>query len=129
MPVSLLPDPETLMVAALKAQPSVTAIVAARIGTRIPDVPTFPLIRVTHIAGGPDTLASEFVVIQIECWADDDATASLLARTIVACHTDMRNVSAAGWLALTDPVSLIPMPDPVSERFRYIIDLDVEMGY
>ena len=124
----LMPDPETVVIAALAAQPSVAAIVAARVASRIPDAPVYPLIRVVRIGGGPDTPVSEHAVVQVECWAADDATASLLARTVIACHTNMRGTVAGGWLALTDPTTVLPVPDPVSEKARYIIGFDLEIG-
>lgn len=129
MPFPLLPDPETLVLAALAAQPSITAITGTRIGSRIPDLPTYPLIRVARVGGGPDSPSSERVVVQIECWANDDATASLLARTVIAAHVDLRNATAAGWVALTNPVSVIPLFDQVSEKARYIIDVEMETGF
>jgi hypothetical protein len=130
MPVTVLPDAETLAVAALAAQASITAICSTRIGTRIPDAPTFPLIRVAKVGDyGVDPEGSSVVVIQVECWADDDATASLLARTVQSCYLDLRRITGGGWTALTDiPSGPIPTPDPESGRARYLLELDMRIG-
>lgn len=131
MPLTLLPDAETVMVQALGAQAAVTAITSTRIGTVIPDTPVFPLIRLTKVAERfTDEEGLEEVTVQVECWADSDATASQLARTVVAARKDMRGVYAGGWMGLVDVASgPTPAPDPESQRARYILDLDAAVGY
>lgn len=129
MPMTLMPDAEALTVTALTAQAAVVAI-TPRISTVIPPAPIFPLIRVTKVADyGIDREGSSGVLIQVECWADDDATASLLARTVQACVGDLPRVTGSGWVALVDvPSGPIPTPDPESERARYILDLEMFVG-
>jgi hypothetical protein len=128
MPVTVLPDAETLAVAALAAQSSITAICSTRISTVIPSAPTFPLIRVTKVGDfGYDNEGASDVVLQVECWADDDATASLLARTVQACWLDLRRITGGGWTALTEFTSG-PMPDEESQRARYILGLEMRIG-
>lgn len=131
MPLPLLPDAETVFVQALAAQAAVSTIVSTRIGTRIPATPVYPLVRLTKVAEQfTDEEGLEFVTVQIECWADADAIASLLARTIVATRKDLRGTWAAGWLSLPDVASgPIPAHDPVSQRYRWIVDLDAAIGY
>ena len=128
--LTVLPDAETVVIQALNASAAVTGIVGTRIGTRIPDTPTWPLIRVAKVAEVfTDDEGSESSLIQVECWADSDATASLLARTVVAARKDLPGTYAAGWLALVGVDSgPIPAPDPESERARYLLTLAVDVG-
>lgn len=126
MPLPLMPDPEEVFVAAVQAQPSVKAI-TTRIGTRWSG--TYPAVRVTVVGdSGPDGEGSRFVVFQAECVADDDTTASLLARTIESCRIDMRGSFAGGWLALTDVTSITPGYDEVTERARYDVTFEGTVG-
>jgi hypothetical protein len=129
MPLPILPDAETLAVQALAAQSAVTAI-TPRIGTVIPGSPTFPLIRLAKVAElFTDEEGVEDAQVQVECWADSDATASLLARTVVACRKDMAGTYPAGWVALVGVASgPIPAPDPESQRHRYLVTLDLSVG-
>lgn len=131
MPDPLLPDPETLLVSRLAAQSSITAITSTRIGTRIPSEPVYPLIRVAHVGGSPNgDGASAFAALQVDAWADDDATASLLGRTVVAVLRDLRAITGSGWVALTDITSgPLPVPDPDSQRHRYISTLEMRFGF
>jgi hypothetical protein len=131
MPTPLLPDAEELAKTALAAQSAITTICGSRIDTVIPNPAVYPLIRVTKVGDlGPDNEGRADVVVQVECWADSDATASLLARTVQACRIDLRGTQASGWLALTDVTSgPIATPDPDSSRSRYILDLIMSVGY
>lgn len=128
MPEPLLPDPETLLVAALNATASVTALVGSRISTNRGS--TYPALVVTRVGGGPDSPASDLALLQLDCWATDDATASLLARTVVAAHRDLRRITAGGWTALTDiQAGPIPVPEEETGLARYVIDLEIQVGY
>ena len=110
------------MVAALAAQATVTAI-TPRIGTRWSG--TYPAIRITKVGSFfVDNEGAEDVSFQVECVADDDATASLLARTVVSVVDDLRGSYGGGKLALTDPTGPIPAYDEVAERARYDVTLD-----
>lgn len=129
MPLSVIPDVETITVQALNAQPSITALVGARIYAWIPATPVYPLIRVTKTASlFVDEEGLEDARLFVECWADDDNTASLLARTVVAARKDLKGIYAAGWVALTDVFGSVPLHDPNSERFRWTVDLEMSVG-
>lgn len=129
MPLPVLPDAETVMVQALAAQASVTAITSTRIGTVLE--PVFPRIRLAKVAElFTDEEGLEDVQVQVECWAESDAEASLLARTVVAARKDLAGSYAAGWVGLVGVASgPIPAPDPDSERHRYLLTLDAAIGY
>ena len=131
MPLPVLPDAETLAVQALAAQASVAALVGSRIYAVTPDAPTFPLIRVSKVAERfTDEEGAEDCTVQLDCIASTDAEASLLARTVVAARKDMAGHYAAGWVALVDVGSgPIPLHDTEAERYRYVVDLDMQVGY
>ena len=130
MPLPVLPDVETLSVQALSAQASVTALVGSRIYAVTPDVLTLPLIRVTKVAERfTDEEGSEDATVQLDCIASTDADASLLARTVVAARKDLAGHYAAGWVALVGIGSgPIPAHDTEAERYRYVVDLDLQVG-
>lgn len=131
MPLPVLPDAETVGVQALSAQTSVVALVGSRIYAVTPDVLTLPLIRVTKVAERfTDEEGSEDATVQLDCIAATDAEASLLARTVVAARKDMAGHYAAGWVALVSVGSgPVPAHDAEAERARYIVDLDLQVGY
>jgi hypothetical protein len=121
VPLSVPPDPEAVFVGRLAAQSTLTAL-TPRIGTRLSG--TYPAIRITLVGdSGDDGEGRRFVAFQVEFWADDDATASLMARTFESCRLDIRGSSAGGYLALTDVNSVTPGYDDTSERVRYFADV------
>ena len=130
MPFTLLPDAETVTVQALAAQASIVALVGSRIYAVTPDAPTFPLVRVTKVAERfTDEEGAEDCTIQLDCIASTDAEASLLARTVVAARKDLAGHYAAGWVALVGIGSgPIPAHDTEAERYRYVVDLDLQVG-
>lgn len=125
---ALLPDAEALFGAFLRAQPAVSALVGTRASTRIADVPIWPLVRISRVGGTQGQRWEDRPRLSAECWADlnDQAGASLLARTVVAVLPDIRGRYAvqAGYVVSYELV-LGPLwsPDPVSNRPRYIVDV------
>ena len=80
MALRLLPDTEALVIAYLKAQPSVVAMAAQRIATKVNAV--LPSLRVSLITGRE--IVREYLDeshVQIDAYADDSVEALLLART------------------------------------------------
>lgn len=127
MPAALLPSAEALVVAFLRAQPAVMAIVGNRISTRIPDAPTWPLIRVRRVGGTPQATWEDAPRVQIECWADvgQDVAADDLSRAVISVLVDAGyRVGGAGYLAVAVPVlGPLPLYDPDTDRPRYIVDV------
>lgn len=80
MPLRLMPDVEALTVAYLKAAASVQAIVGSRVASERPV--TLPAVTVLLVTGTEKMREHlDEHVLQIDAWATDKATASLLART------------------------------------------------
>lgn len=122
MPDPLLPDTEALAVAWARAQDDLTALVGTRVATAIPPTPTFPLIRLNRVSGTPDQPWRDLPRIQAHCYADlgGEATASLVARTLVACLGDLRG---SGEMAGAEVVfGPFPDHDPETQRPRVQVD-------
>lgn len=122
--MTTLPDPEALLVQALKATPAVSTLCGGRIGTRLSG--TYPAVRVAWV-GGPSrpTEGTANPVLQFEVWgAGSDATAqekaNELARTIEGEAHDLAGEYLSGTVVASHVVgSLIHSPDP-NGRERYI---------
>lgn len=130
MPLPLLPDPVELARLALRAQPSVTALVADRIADRTPGGQVaYPRIRLNLISDDEERDPSlGYARVQADCWGDGDdpdatAAALALARTVRAVARDLQGTYAAGVIASCDPGLIIPAPDPTTGRARYVVDL------
>lgn len=94
MTVALLPSAAVVTVAWLKANPDLAAIHGGRVGTKLNG--TLPAIRVQRIGGSPTEPWRDEPVMQVECWAADEATADLLARTVVAALPTVRGTYPSG---------------------------------
>jgi hypothetical protein len=87
----LLPDVEALVVAWLKAHPSVSALVGTRVATELPAAPAWPFLTVTQIGGNEliaDHLDDQY--LQLMSWGDSKGQANLLIRTARAALIELR---------------------------------------
>lgn len=132
MTVSLLPDVEALVCTYLRAQPEVSALVAARVGTEVPEGPTFPLVRVRRIAGAPVLnvpLYLDAPVLQIEGYASNKATARALTETVRAVMAErmIGNRTGGGVVSKVTfgSMSWLPDEDFTPPQPRYIADVTV----
>ncbi len=124
MAVDLLPDPEKVTGDYLRAHTDVAALVGDRVATKIPDTPTWPLLRLTRIGGtsaARNTL--EVARMQFEGWADDEPTARLVTATVRAALEQAPGyVHADGYItAVGFELGPIPIPDPETSRPRYLL--------
>ncbi len=126
MPSLLFPDEEALVCDFLRRQPTISSIVADRVGTRL--FPTFPCIRVTSLGGSTPEWYQWDASVQIEVWADNlqQAAAKTLALAIVATVYDLDvtwdNTQLSSATIRNGPLYI---PDPDTQRPRYIIDLEL----
>lgn len=128
MALRLLPDAEALTVAFLRADDTVQGLVDQRVSTQLPAVPVFPLVLVTGITGREVIRAHlDEQVVQLGAWADDEVTAALVARAVRAVMlTAPQADHELGAVTHTRTVSPPrPVPDPVSDRPRYLFDMGV----
>lgn len=123
MSLILLPSAPVLTIAWLKAQTDLAAIHGGRVGTKLNA--TLPALRVQRIGGSsPDPYQDE-PVMQFECWAADEATADLLARTLVAALPTIRGLTLPSGRVYTYEIESGPfwLPDDpqLSSNDRYIL--------
>jgi hypothetical protein len=129
--MSLLPDAEALLIAALKAQPSVTALCGGRVGTRLSG--TYPAIRVTTLGGGESVADTGSPDLQVECWGDGtgsaaETQASDLARTVHSVGGSLRGVFGPGTVVGSWTYGLpLHSPDPTTARERYIVTVGITL--
>lgn len=122
MSLTLLPSAPVLTVAWLKGHADLAAIHGGRVGTKLNA--TLPAIRVQRIGGNvPDTYEDQ-PVLQVECWAVDEGTADLLARSVVAALPTIRQTTAAGRVytyAIESGPFWAPDDPALSNYARYIL--------
>ncbi len=127
MPATLLPSAEVAFVAWLKAQTSLTAIHGGRVGTRLNA--TLPAIRVTRVGNAPVEVWQDDASLQVECWAADQGTADLLARSVVAALPDIRNTTVTGGRIYAYTITAGPYWQPddptLSSSARYILQVSL----
>jgi hypothetical protein len=122
--MSVLPDAEALLIAALAAQTAIATPVGGRISTRLSG--TYPAIRVTLLGGVgrivDGTLEAD---VQWEVWGDDSPTAetvaSDIARAIEAAVPLLAGVYGPGTIrGASSSGYIIHSPDSVTARERYL---------
>jgi hypothetical protein len=110
------------MVAWLKANPDLAAIHGGRVGTKLNA--TLPTIRVQRVAGvAPEPWRDE-PVVQVECWAETEGAADLLARTVVAALPTMRGTYPTGQVyaySIESGPYWAPDDPQLSNNSRYIL--------
>lgn len=114
MPIRVIPDPEALEVAYLKAHASITPLVGTRIATELPPNPVFPFLTVGLAAGvEKDPGHLDEVYLDLSAWAVTKAEANLLIRTARAVHLDADLVSHTRGV-VSNPRTVMPprwLPD------------------
>ena len=106
----------------LKAQGSVTAICGKRISPKLTG--DYPAIRLTDL--GPMERGPEEHLrrIQVECWADDYATAEDLAAEVERHLLEARGQWPSGYCAGgTVESGPFASPDDTSQRYRHQLDV------
>lgn len=120
-------DAERLLVAWLKAQPEVAALVAGRVATELPPSPTWPFLRLERLGGLPLPLGQAIHVdrarVQLEAWGTTKAQAHTLAATVQAVlHERLPGRHELGTVTAVRPdLGLVWSPDPENGRARYVL--------
>lgn len=122
MALVLLPDAEVLVVAFLAAHPDLALLHAGEVGTALSN--ERPAIRVTRLPGPSNAPEEDTPELQVECWADTQDAASVLARSVVAASPELKGAHPEGVVAGVE-VTLGPtyQPDPDTEEPRYLLRL------
>lgn len=139
----VLPDVEALAAAYLAADADVIAVVGEAVGTRLPagEAATFPALVVRRVPGGTPSDSVPLHVgrarLQVDAWGDDadglddDAVAHDLAQTALAALLAMEGRKTYGppvdQSAVITAVQIVsdpwPLPDPDTERARYLFEV------
>lgn len=117
----LLPSGEALLGKFLREHHAVAAIVGTRVGTRLDSAR--PAIRLTRLGSPPSQRWEDQPELQVECWAADEVTADLLARTVVAALPDLLERRDLDGLVKGYEITLGPLssPDPFTDQPRYVV--------
>lgn len=122
MALTVLPSAEVAAVTWGKAQTDLAAIHGGRFGTKLNA--TLPAVRVQRIGGSPVDPWEDRPLLQFECWAADQGTADVLARTLVAALPTFRGAYAGGRV-YTYSIESGPFYSPddpsLSTNSRYVI--------
>ena len=121
---TVLPDLDALLTSFLDGHADLIPLHGGRVGTDLA-AGTNTSIRLVNIGGTmpwPWFYRAEF---QVECWGGTEIEALTLARTVCAVIWEM---SATYGNVLTSVVTIAPFagPDPVSNRARYIVQVQIE---
>lgn len=124
--VDVFPDVILMARAWLVSRSAVTALVGQRVSTRTTGV--FPEVALERIGGvAPVRVRLDRARIQVSCWAADDITASLVARTVRAELHRMENyVHATGVIGgVEDELGPQHLPDtartPPTPRYVFTL--------
>lgn len=127
-----LPDAEALLSQFLRAQDEISEAIGDRVYTAIPAKPTWPLIRLTRVAGAPLMSRPRCIdqpLIQIEAYGGSKADAHelvdlacrLIAARIGGIHDDLGVVNGYRFGAL----SYLPDDAYTPSRPRYVTDVEL----
>lgn len=134
MPTPVLPRPIKIARTALLAQSTLTAAVDTWIKFAIPspwptnagaDRRIIVLELVDSNEDGPYSLQAR---VQVNCWGAGNSTLDVenceaVAALVTSVARDLTGTWAEGRIANAVPGSVIPAPDPVTGRARFIVDL------
>lgn len=134
MTIHLLADVEQIASAYLRSRTEVTDLVADRVWTEIPNLPTFPLVKLTRVGGGPAGAPAHLdrAIVQIEAYGGTKYEARRLAATCAAV-LDSHEVAGTdlhgGYVTGSEPGSLRYLPDEETRtskenaRPRYLLEV------
>jgi hypothetical protein len=118
--MSAIPDPEALLVQALRSKTEVIGLVGQRIDTKLGS--TYPQVRVT-LTGGPSRPVPRTGApsLQWEAWAETEGAAALLAKAIDGVADELAGVYPAGSIVSSyHQGHYFHSPDAATGRQRYI---------
>lgn len=129
MTVTLLPDSEALLSQFLRDQDEIEALVGDRVYTVIPNEPTWPLLKLTRVAGAPvlsRPLRIDAPTLQLDAYANTKAAAHTLMATARAVIAErIEGVHSLGVVsgAIFGSMSWLPDPSYSPARARFTGDV------
>lgn len=117
----LLPSSEALLGSFLRGHHAISSIVGTRVGTKL--AAARPAVRLTRLGSPPSQRWEDSPEIQVECWAEDEVTADLLARTVIAAMPDLLERRDMDGVVKAYDITLGPLnsPDPFTDQPRYLV--------
>lgn len=131
MSVTLLPDIEALVSQFLRDQAEIVTLVDDRVYTEIPNTPTWPLLRLQRVAGGPvlsRPLWVDAAVVQFDAYGGSKAQAHTLiqtARAVVGERLEGTHVLGVVSGVTFGSLSWLPDSSYSPARNRYVADMTV----
>ena len=118
--MSEIPDPEAVLVQALRLQAGVTSWVAQRIDTKLGS--TYPQVRVTLTGGAGRPVAhTGSPSLQWEAWANTEAEAARIAKAVDGVADELAGTYPAGTIkASYHQGHYFHSPDAATGKQRYI---------
>lgn len=115
-----------MVVKHLLTVPEVTDLVNNRISPRLPQVPTWPLVRIQRIGGIPLAPYRDAARLQVECWGNSEPEATQVAREVYRALHQMPGVHPDGVVnTVKDEAGFAAIPDQPTGRPRVIFDVRV----
>jgi hypothetical protein len=119
---------EALLVAWLKADPTVTGLVAGRVSTELPASPTYPLVTLREVTGAELVRYKNVdeARIQVDCWADTRTAAASLARAVRGVIEAAQGVSTASGFVTEARTVIRPrwLPDTITGSPKPVYSAD-----
>lgn len=120
--VLISPDSEAAAVVFLRAG---LGALADKVATKVPATMPAKMVRVSLTGGSRLNMVSDTAQLTVECWAPDEPTASLLARTAQALMFSAAGMVAGSvWVRRVDSVGgvqLFPDPDTTKPRYQFTV--------
>ena len=116
--VLVTPDVELAAVTFLRAG---LGALADKVATKVPATMPAKMVRVSLTGGTRQNVAADTAQLTVECWAADEPSASLLARTAQALMFSAAWTTAGGvFVRRVDSVGGVQFfPDPGTSKSRY----------
>lgn len=133
MAQTLAPDVELVTVTFLKAQAAISSLVGTRVYTVVPNSPTWPLLRVVRIGGGPLSsypLHLDQALLQIDAYGGSKYEARTLVETVKAELAEIQLASHSGAVVTGANFGTTRyLPDSTFDpaRPRYVADVEISI--
>ena len=120
--VLVSPDVESAAVLYLR---SGLGVLADKVATKVPTTMPNNMVKVSLTGGSRSGIVSDKAQLTVECWAANEPTASLLARTAHAYMLAAAGVTAGGLFVrkveTVGGVQFFPDPDTTKPRYQFTV--------